>query len=99
MSIRDLEVSQQPMQVQMLKARMIEVVQKLEDGTPGLVEAMLDIHTNTHQHEELVSLLSDEDIAALHKAHEKHKQIVLIQKETKQAKKSKKLTAEDLANL
>lgn len=100
MSIKDLEVSQQPLEIQSLKARMIEVETKLIDGTPGIVDAMVDIHKNLQDHEELILLLDDNDIAMLHKAHEKHKQFVLVQKETKKVGKGgKKLTSDDLANL
>lgn len=100
MSIKDLEVSQKPMEVQLLKARFIEIEQKLKDETPGIVEAMIDIHKITQQHEELVHLLSDDDIKNLHLAHEKHKKFVLINKEVKKVGKgSKKLTSNDLANL
>lgn len=100
MSIRELETSQQPMEVQLLKARMKEIEQKLIDGTPGIVDAMIDIHKNLQSHEELVLLMSDEDIQLLHRAHEKHKQFVLVAKEVKKVGKGgKKLTSNDLANL
>lgn len=100
MSIRELEASQKPIEVQQLKARMIEIHQKLIDGTPGIIDAMIDIHKNLQQHEELILLMSDDDIRELHLAHEKHKQYHLIQKETKKVGKGgKKLTDNDLANL
>jgi hypothetical protein len=100
MSIKDLEISQQPLEVQILKVRMVEIEQKLLDGTPGIVDAMIDIHKNLQEHEELVLLLTDDDIAMLHKAHEKHKQFALVQKETKKVGKGgKKLSDNDLANL
>lgn len=100
MSIKDLEVSQKPMELQQLKTRMIEIEQALITNTPGIVDAMIDVHKNLQQHEELVLYLSDDDIATLHKAHEKHKQVVLIQKEVKKASKSasnlKNIKASDL---
>jgi hypothetical protein len=99
MSIRELEVAQQPLEVQRLKARMIEIEKRLIDGQPGIVDAMIDIHKNILEHEELALMLSDDDIMMLHKAHEKHKQVVLIQKETKKLSKNKKLTDDDLKNL
>jgi hypothetical protein len=101
MSIKELEVGQQPLEVQSLKARMIEIEKKLIDGTPGIVDAMVDIHKNLLDHEELILLLDDNDIAMLHKAHEKHKQFVLVQKEVKAVGKGgkKKLSDNDLANL
>ena len=100
MSIRELEVSQKPLEVQQLKARMLEIQQKLIDETPGIVDAMIDIHKNLLQHEELIQFLSDDDIKLIHMAHEKHKQYHLIQKETKKVGKGgKKLTDNDLANL
>lgn len=100
MSIRDLEASQQPLEIQKLKARMVEIEQKMIDGTPGIVEAMIDIHRNLQEHEELVLLMNDDDIAILHKAHEKHKQFILVQKETKKVGKGgKKLSNDDLLNL
>lgn len=95
MSIRELEASQQPLQVQQLQARMKEIQQKLIDGTPGIVDAMVDVHKNLQQHEELIHLMSDEDIAILHRAHEKHKQVALIQNEIKKTKGKKP----DLKNL
>lgn len=100
MSIKDLEVSQKPLEVQMLKARMIEIETKLTDGTPGIIDAMIDIHKNLQSHEELVLLLDDDDIKRLHLAHEKHKQVVLVNKEVKKVGKGgKKLSESDLANL
>lgn len=99
MSIKDLEVSQLPLEVQSLKARMIEIENKLKDGTPGIVDAMIDIHKNVQQHEELIHFLSDDDIAMVHRAHEKHKQIHMIMKEQKKSSAKKKLSDSDLANL
>jgi hypothetical protein len=80
---------------------MLEIEKKLMDGTPGIVDAMVDVHKNLLEHEELVLLLDDNDIAMLHKAHEKHKQFVLVQKEQKNIGKGgkKKLSDNDLANL
>ena len=100
MSIRELEVSQKPLEVQILKARMLEIETKLKDGTPGIVDAMVDIHKNLQSHEELVLLMTDDDIRLLHLAHEKHKQFVLVNKEVKKVGKGgKKLSDTDLANL
>lgn len=100
MSIRDLQINQQPLEVQQLHAHFKIIEQKLIDGTPGIVEAMIEIHKNTQMHEELVNLLDDDDIALLHKAHEKHKQFVLVNKEVKASTTNrKKLKAGDLDNL
>jgi hypothetical protein len=100
MSIRELEVSQKPMHVQVLKARMKEVETALINNQPGIVTAMIDIHKNLQQHEELVHLLNDDDIMLLHQAHEKHKQMHMIVKEEKNQKKAaKKLSNADLSNL
>lgn len=99
MSIKELEVSQKPLEVQNLKARMIEIETKLIDGTPGIVDAMVDIHKNLLQHEELVHFLTDDDIATLHRAHEKHKQFHLVQAEVKKPSTKKKLSDSDLKNL
>lgn len=99
MSIKDLEASQKPLEVQLLKARFQEMAQKLVDGTPGIVDAMIDIHKNLQQHEELILLLDDDDIHTLHQAHEKHKQFAMIQKEVKKTTGRKKLTNDDLNNL
>lgn len=98
MSIKELEASQKPLEVQQLQARFREIEAKLLDGTPGIVDAMVDIHKNLLAHEELVLLLDDDDIARLHQAHEKYKQFVLVNKEVKK-KGTKKLTDNDLANL
>lgn len=100
MSILDLQAEQQPLEVQQLKARFQEVVKKLEDGTPGMMDAMIDIHKNLQTHEELVHLLDDDDIRKLHLAHEKHKGFVLVQQAAKSVKGGKKkLTSDDLGNL
>lgn len=100
MSIRELELVQQPLEVQNLAAQFKIIEQKLKDGTPGIVDAMIDIHKNTQLHEELVNLLSDEDLQLLHKAHEKHKQFVLVAQQSKAVSgKKKKLTGDDLNNL
>lgn len=99
MSIRDLEVQQQPLEIQQLHAQFKIIEQKLQDNTPGIVDAMIDIHKNLQTHEELVSLLDDDDIAMLHKAHEKHKQVVLVQQAQKKSNGKKKLSSDDLNNL
>lgn len=98
MSIKDLQVNQQPLNVQQLQVRFNDVATKLIDGTPGLPEALVDIHKNLMQNEHLVHLLDDDDIAVLHKAHEKYKQFILVQKEVKKSK-SKKLSNDDLSKL
>lgn len=87
MSILDLQEEQQPPEVQRLIARMDQIQGQLLEQTPLLHEALADIHKILHQHEELVHLMSDEDIAKLHQAFEKHKGVVLVQKEAKTAKK------------
>lgn len=99
MSILDLEIEQQPIEVQQLKSRMYQIQQNLLDNTPGLPEALADIHKNLLQHEELIHLLDDEDIHRIHAGFEKFKQFTLVQKEVKAVKKNKKLTNEDLSNL
>lgn len=102
MSILELQTEQQPLEVQQLQAQFKLIAQKLVDGTPGLVDAMIEIHKITQTHEDLIALLSDDDIANLHKSHEKHKQFTLIQKNIKAttgAGKKKKLTEGDLGNL
>lgn len=101
MSIIELQSAQQSLEVQRLQARFKEIHTKLVDQTPGIVDAMVDIHKILQQHEELVHLLSDDDIAALHKAHETHKQVVLIQTtaKTTTGKGRNKLTDGQLKNL
>lgn len=100
MSIHDLQVDQQPLNVQQLQVRFNEVVAKLVDKTPGLPEALMDIHKNLQMNEHLVHLLSDDDITILHQGFEKYKQFVLVQKEVKKVGKSgKKLTDADLGKL
>lgn len=100
MSLLTLETSQKPLELQQLQARFKEVAQKLLDGTPGMIEAMIEIHKNLQEHEALVEFFSDEDIAILHRAFEKYKGVVLVQKEEKKVSgRKKKLSDNDLANL
>lgn len=101
MSILDLQAAQQPLEAQQLQAQFKLIYQKLVDGSPGIVEAMIDIHRNLQMHEELVTLLDDNDIQTLHKAHEKHKQFVLVAAQAKSVsgKGKKKLNNDDLNNL
>lgn len=101
MSIKELEEAQQPPNVQRLIARMIQIEEQLVDKTPLLHEALADIHKNLAMHEELVHLLSDDDIHNLHAAHEIHKQYKLIQQEEKKVsgKGRKRVSDEDLNNL
>jgi len=100
MSIRELQTDQQPLEVQQLKARMLQIQDQLILKTPDLPVALADIHKNLLQHEELVHLLDDDDIALLHRTHELHKQYALIQKEAKTVSgRRKKLNDNDLANL
>lgn len=103
MSIKDLESSQQPMEVQLLKARFLQIQDQLLQKTPELPTILFDIHKNLLEHEEMVHLLDDEDIHALHSAFEIHKQQALLQKEIDKAAKGgkgkKKLSSSDLDNL
>lgn len=101
MSIKDLQVDQQPIEVIKLMSTMQEIEQELLIKTPNLPRALIDLHKNLMEHEELVHLMSDEDIAAVHQAHEIHKQITLVMKDEKKAatRGRKKLTNNDLSNL
>lgn len=101
MSIRDLQVDQQPIEVGNLKDKMIFIHENLSTRTPELVDALVIVHKGLMEHEELVHLLDDDDIHDLHKAHEIHKQVVIVQKEDKKVRTSsrKKLSDNDLANL
>lgn len=101
MSIRDLQIDQQPIEVQILKTRFQQIEKELIETTPLLPVALVDIHKNLLQHEELVHLLDDDDLQILHQAHEKHKHFALIAKEVKVVKAGarKKLTEKDLGNL
>lgn len=100
MSILDLQDEQSPIEIQQLKSRMYQVQQSLLSDTPGLPEALAEIHKNLLQHEELVHLLDDDDIARIHQGFEKFKQFTLVQKEVKANNKpKKKLSNDDLANL
>jgi len=100
MSIRELQVDQSPIEVQQLKARMLQIQDQLVLKTPELPIALADIHKNLLQHEELIHLLDDDDIRLLHQTHELHKQFAMIQKEAKSVSgRRKKLNDNDLANL
>lgn len=99
MSILDLQAEQQPVEVQQLKARMQQIQSELTTKTPGLPEALADIHRILLSHEDLVHMLDDDDINKLHKAFELHKQVTMIQKETKKPSSRKKLSNDDLASL
>lgn len=99
MSILDLQVDQHPIEVQKLKAKMEIVQSALLADTPGLSDALKDIHQNLQQHEDLIHLFDDDDMARIHKAFEKHKQVRLIQEAVTTKKKTKKLTDSDLNNL
>lgn len=101
MSIRELQTNQQPMEVQTLKARFLQIEAELINQTPLLPVALVDIHKNMLQHEELVHLLDDDDIALLHQAHEIHKKFALVAKEVKTVKTGnrKKVSDNDLKNL
>lgn len=100
MSILDLQVDQHPIEVQKLKAKMEVIQAALLAGTPGLSDALKDIHQNLQQHEDLTYLFDDNDMALVHKAFEKHKQVKLIQEAVEKPKRqSKKLTESDLKSL
>lgn len=99
MSILDLQMEQQPMEVQALRARMEQVAAELVVGTPQLPDALVAIHKMLLEHEELVHILDDDDIQKLHKAHETHKQFHLVNREVKKVGKGKKLSNSDLDNL
>ena len=104
MSIIDLQTDQQPLETQMLKVRMMQIQEQLIQKTPELPNILFDIHKNLQEHEELIHLLDDEDIARVHQAFELHKQQYLLQKEIEKAQKKgtgsrKKLSQTDLDNL
>lgn len=99
MSIAELQLDQQPLEVQQLAEQFKKIEQELIKKTPGLPEALITIHKMLQDHEELTNILGDEEIAQLHKAHEAYKQVALVVKEVKGLKKNKKVTDEDLKNL
>lgn len=101
MSILELQNSQQPIEIQALAQQFKLIEQELIKKTPGLADALITIHRMTQEHEELVNILSDEDIALLHKAHELYKQAALVQREVKKVSGAgkKKLTNQELENL
>jgi len=99
MSIAELQLTQQPLEVQQIAQQFKLIEQELVKKTPGLPDALITIHKMLQEHEELTNILGDEDIAMLHKAFELHKQVALIQKETKKLKGNKKVSDEDLLKL
>ena len=101
MSIADLQSQQNEPVVQQFVEKFMAVKENLEKQTPGLAHAMYEIHKHLLEHEELVHIMGDEDIATLHQAHERHKQFALVEKEVKAVKstKKKRLSDSDLANL
>ncbi len=101
MSIRELQASQQPLEIQQLAIKFKEIENQLVQKTPELPMALVEIHKMLQEHEELTNILDDDDIMILHKAHELHKQFALIQKEEKKlsSRKNKKLSDSDFANL
>ena len=96
MSILDLQIAQQPIEVQALHARMVQIQDQLLEKTPQLPDALVAIHKMLLEHEELVHILDDDDIMNLHKAHEVHKQFAVVNKEVKKTGKTKKLSSADL---
>ena len=91
MSILDLQMEQQPLEVKALRARMEQVQAELIAETPALPDALVAIHKMLLEHEELVNMLDDDDIQKLHKAHEHHKQFHLVNAEVKKVGKNKKV--------
>lgn len=79
MSILELQLDQQPLEVNQLAARIKEVQANLLQQTPGLSTALADIHRMLQQHEEMIHFLDDEDMKKLHQAHELFKQHHLVQ--------------------
>jgi hypothetical protein len=98
MSIKDLQIDQQPIEVQHLQARFIQLEKELVAATPDLPTALAEIHKQLQTHEELIHLLSDEDCQRLHRAFESYKQFSLINKTAKAGKK-KKISENDLMNI
>jgi hypothetical protein len=99
MSIKELQTDQQPIEVQQLQARFMQIENELIVQTPDLPVALAEIHKQLQQQEELVHLLDDEDCQKLHKSFEIFKQFALIQKTAKTNSKKKKLTENDLMNI
>ena len=95
MSILDLQIAQQPIEVQALHARMVQIQDQLLEKTPQLPDALVAIHKMLLEHEELVHILDDDDIMNLDKAHEVHKQFAVVNKEVEKAGKTKKLSSAD----
>lgn len=99
MSIKDLQLEQQPIEVQHLIARMKQIEENLITETPGLPEALAEVHKHLQSHEELIHLMDENDIAILHKGFEKFKQIVVFQAAVKSVGKKKKLSENQLSNI
>lgn len=99
MSIKELQLEQQPIEVKQIHARFTQVEQALVTEFPGLPEALADIHKQLQSHEELIHIFSDEDIAVLHQAFEKYKQVSIVTKSIKKSSSKKKLSNDDLATL
>jgi exonuclease VII small subunit len=98
MSIKDLQEDQQPPEVQELIARMNQIQANLTTRSPLLMDALQHIHKNLAIHEELVHLLGDEGIQALHQAFEEYKGVKLIQKEEKKVKGARRKLSNDELN-
>lgn len=97
MSIKELQLEQQPLEVKQLHARFLQLEQELIRQTPELPIALAEIHKQVQQHEELIHLLGDDDLALLHKNFEQFKQVVVFSKASKAAtSKRKKLSDKDL---
>lgn len=101
MSIKELQTEQQPIEVQQLKALIIQISAELVVQTPGLPNALATIHKMVQEHEELIHILNDEDTKTIHLAFESYKRIKVFADEAKKAtkSKSKKLSDNDLSNL
>lgn len=91
-------VSQALTNGQQLKTQITELQEKLHKALPDYKELLQVIHTNLRKDEDLVHLLSPEDIGVIVAGLSKHKNIVIATATAKGSggKKSKSITVDDL---
>lgn len=84
-------------QVNIVRGKIAELQEALDTAIPGFPHILKDIHTHLRADEEVVTYLTEEEIAVIVKGLEKHSHIVVTPaKAKKAAAKKTPISASDL---
>jgi hypothetical protein len=83
-------------QLDRIRDRMAELQESLDKDMPGFAFILKDIHDNIRADPDVVTVLTDEEIAVIVKGLEKHSHIVVTPAKAKKTTKKTPISADDL---